>query len=145
MNVYIDCSLDGSGGQVTWSERRKLDPKICALKEALRGAGVTVLDFTTKDLPFNPYDKGVEDFIQFADLIVAVSGEHHSIGISSTVIAAMKQFHKPGMDFSLAGRAFDERYLELDVTRYSYGTFEDIVRVVRAYMEMKSSLQLQTA
>ncbi len=139
MKVYIDCSQDGSGGRETWLERKSLDLKICELKEKLRAVGIIVLDFTTpiEVLGFDPFSSEIEDFIRIADCVITISGEHHSLGMSGTVINAMRQYRVSGLDFSRRPHSNTDRYVGVWMGFLPYDSLESIVSSVEIDLRMK--------
>ncbi|OHA26988.1 MAG: hypothetical protein A3C06_04445 [Candidatus Taylorbacteria bacterium RIFCSPHIGHO2_02_FULL_46_13] len=95
--IYIDCALHACSSAV----RASFDARWDKLDKSLHQAGFEILNFNTKDLPFNPHNSEIGDFVEISDAVVALDG-YPSVGFSKAVKEASERFCKPRFLFALS-------------------------------------------
>lgn len=95
MKIYVDCSIQADKPEVT----RAFIERLVAFDDLLRKNGCDVLNFASPDLPFDPHNGEIADFVRFADVVACLMDGHPSLGFSSSARAAAEKFNKPLVAF----------------------------------------------
>ncbi len=90
MKVYVD-SLERSS---TIVRRQEFSRRFRRFADALRAGGIEVVNFTTPDLPFDPFEADIADFVAFVDVVAVLAGGS-SLGFSMSALEASKRLQKP--------------------------------------------------
>ena len=97
MKAYIDCCMNG---RESWQARQAATRELLSLEAGLELRGFESLNFSTRNLPFDPVTSlnSIADFVSVSDFVVAFSG-HAMLGFSESAREAMRRHRKPGICF----------------------------------------------